>query len=531
MYRPVVMGKNGLVTSGHPLASLAGLDVLKEGGNAFDASIAVSAVLGVVEPHSNGIGGDAYYLIYLAKEGLVIFLNGSGRSPLEASIENIRARGYERLPQRGILSVTVPGCVHSWGELWKKGGSLPLERLLAPAVFYAREGFALSHHSAWTWDNHKEIILQDPGLRSIFTARGRMPKPGDLIRQEGLSILLEGIGRNGTEFFYQGEVAQQIHDFVSKKGGLLTRKDLELHTSAWAEPLRVSYGPYTIYGTPPNTQGLAALLAFNILEGIDVASMGSESPEFIHYLVETKKLAYQYREQYITDPEFVPVDYEDILDKQFASRLRKMILPAQTRPAGGPQSPYGDTVSYVVADREGNVLAGIQSLFAPFGAGCCMEERGIILQNRGTSFSLDPGHINRLEPHKRTFHTLTACLVTEGGKPFAALSSTGGHGQPQTHLQVLTRILHYGQNIQEAIEAPRWLHGSVYSGESAQYLNMEGRFPVEVVGTLESWGHNVCLIDDWADETGKAQGIVIDPDTGVYWGGADPRADGYAVAY
>ena len=531
MHRPVVMGRNGLVTSAHPLASLAGLDVLKEGGTAFDAVIAVNAVLGVVHPHKCGIGGDIFYLMYSARDHKVLFLNGSGRSPLEASIDVLRGRGCERMPRRGVLSVTVPGCVHGWGEIWRRFGRISLSRLLRPAVFYAREGFPLSHQVADFLDKNKEAVNQEMNLRQIFMPGGRIARPGDMIRQEKLACTLEMIGNEGTECFYKGQIADKIHNYIAKKNGLLTRKDLDLHTSTWDEPVSISYGDCRIYQTPPNTQGLAALLAFNILEGLDIPSMGCDTPELIHYLVEAKKIAYQHRDQYITDPEFVPVEYEDILDKQYASRLRKMINPSRAGLVGRQGEPAGNTTFFAAADREGTAVAGIQSLYAPFGSGCVVDETGIILQNRGSSFSLDPTHINRLEPHKRTFHTLTSSIVTRNGLPVIVFGTAGADAQPQVHLQVITKLLHFGFNIQEAIEAPRWVHGAIFPGDSMAYLNMEGRFPIEVAATLESWGHNIRTIDDWAPEAGQAQGIVIMPETNVFAGGADPRTDGYAAAW
>lgn len=531
MYRPVIMGKNGLVTSAHPLASSAGLDVLKEGGNAFDAAIAVNAVLGVVHPHQCGIGGDIFCLAYSKEHDKILFLNGSGRSPLNAGIDTFTARGYKSLPERGVLPVTVPGCVHAWGELWKRFGSRPFARLLDPAVTYAREGFPLSYHVAGFLQKNQELFWQDPHLRRIFMPHGFPAKARELIRQEDLARTLETIGREGAESFYQGEIARKIHNYIARKNGLLTQRDLELHTSNWGEPAAVPYGDFMIYQTPPNTQGLSSLVAFNILEGLDLFSMGCDTAEIVHYLVETKKIAYQYREQYITDPEFVPIEYTDFLDKQYACRLRKMIEPAQAAHVSGPADCSGDTTFFAVADREGNVISVVQSLYSPFGSGCLVDDTGIILQNRGSRFSLDPAHINRLEPHKRTFHTLTACLVTREGRPALAFGTSGGDGQPQTHLQVISKILHFGYNIQEAIEAPRWLHGCIAPDEKEMCLYLEGRFSLEVAATLESWGHSVRMVEDWAEVVGHAQGIMFDPDTGIYSGGADPRSDGYAMAW
>lgn len=531
MYRPVVMGKNGLVTSAHPLASRAGIEVLEAGGNAFDAAIAVSAVMGVVHPHSSGIGGDFFCLLYSDKEKKVRCLNGSGRSPLDATIEAIKGLGYERLPMKGVLSLTVPGCVHAWGELWSRYGSLSLEQLLRPAVRLAGSGFPVSFYTSIAWQKAKDIISRDAGLRRCFMPKGRLPSPGEIIRQEALASSLERVGREGVQDFYKGSLAREISVNLERRRSLLNLRDLEAHLSTWVEPLSIEYCGYRLYQTPPNTQGLAALLSFNILEGLNLSVLGCDTPEYVHFLVETKKIAYEYREKYITDPDFVPIQHEEILDKQFAARLRKMIASGQAQEESGIDDPVGDTAFFAVVDGNKNTVAGIQSLYSMFGAGFSAEETGIIFQNRGACFSLDPAHINRLEPHKRTFHTLTASLITYKDRPVIVFGASGGNGQPQTHLQVIAKLIHFGYNIQDAIESPRWLHGTAYRGDTTNYLNMESRFPVEVVGNLESWGHNVRMVDEWAEETGRASGIFIDQGGGVFSGGADPRGDDYVLGF
>lgn len=531
MYRPVIMGKNGMVAASHTLASLAGLKILQEGGNAFDAAIAASAVMGVVHPHESGIGGDIFFLLYSSENNQVQFLNGSGRAPQEAGIDTLAGRGFERLPRRGVVPVTVPGCVSAWGEVWKRYGSLPLSRLLQPAVHYARNGFPAGYGLIPYLSAYQKILWQDQELRRLFFTHDRLIRAGEVIRQEQLANTLEIIGHDGPEVFYHGQAARKIEQYMAKKNGFLNQRDLMQHASTWAEPIAVKYGDNTIYQTPPNTQGLSTLMAFNIMEGLEPASYSIDTPEFIHILVETKKIACKYREQYITDPEFIPVEYGDFLDKPLAARLRKMIELSKAS-EDDSKAILGGCSSYLAcADRDGNVASAVQSLGSPWGAGFCMGELGIILQNRGAWFSLDPSHINRLEPGKRTFHTLSATLITSGGHPAAAFGSTGDDGQLQVHLQVLTRILHSGANIQEAVEMPRWIHGAIYPGDNAGYLNMEGRFSMEVVGALETWGHNIRMIDDWALETGEAQGIIINRETGVFSGCGDPRGDGYAAAY
>lgn len=531
MYRPMAMGTRGVVVSAHPLASLAGLDVLKKGGSASDAAITISAVLGVVQPHKCGIGGDAFFLIYSAEQDKISFINGSGRSPLQAGIDIVCERGYKRIPERGLMSVTVPGCVDSWGELWRKFGTMSFEELLSPALYFAQEGFPACRELVLALQKNKELVMQDDNLRQIFSSNGQVAKMGEVIKQKELASSFEIIAKEGTEAFYQGDIAQKIHEYMKNKKGLLTKDDLELHTSTWGEPIAVTYGDYNIYQTPPNTQGIASLLSFNIVEALNLLKMGCNTPELIHYLVEAKKAAYQYRDQYITDPDFVPVDYDIILDKQFAKRLCQMIYQNQATDDESRGKIFGDSVYFAVADKAGNVVSAIQSIADSFGSGCVVDETGIILQNRAASFSLDPSHINRLEPHKRTFHPLTASIVMYGKRPIIAFGTSGGDSQPQIHLQVLNKLLNFGYNIQEALEAPRWIHGTTTLGDHSAYLNMEGRFPMEVVGPLETWGHHIRMIDDWAEETGKAQGIFIDPETNVYYGGTDPRSEGYATAW
>lgn len=526
-----VMGKNGLVTSAHPLATQAGLKVLQEGGNAFEAAITVSAVLGVVRSHFSGVGGDLIMLLYSARDEQYLYLNASGRSPLTADIDKITSLGYQHMPRRGVLTVTVPGCVSGWGELWQKYGTMSWARILEPAIEYAREGFALGYNSVVTLDNLRDLIRNDSGLREIFLPFGKSLRPGELLKQQELAETLAGIAQYGTNWFYQGQVATMIADFMKQKGALLTVEDLASHTSSWGLPLSTTYGNYRLFQTPPNSQGLAALLAFNILEGLDFTALGDDSPQLIHYILEAKKIACQYREQYITDPEFVPVEYEELLDKQFATRLRKMINPDQAS-NGRSFTPYlGHSECFIVIDREGNTITGAQSLHAPLGAGFIVPGTGIILQNSGAGFSLDPAHINRLEPQKRPFHTLTATMAVLHDKPMLVVGASGGDGQFQVQLQLVNKILNAGLNIQEALERPRWIHDGTYPGDPSLYLQMEGRFSLDEIGELESWGHHVRMIDDWASQTGEAQVVCINLSNGVYSAGIDPRSEAFAAAY
>lgn len=525
------MGKNGLVTSAHPLATQAGLQVLLEGGNACEAAITISAVLGVVRSHLSGIGGDLFILLYSAQDKQYLALNASGRSPLAASINRITGLGCRHMPRRGILSVTVPGCVSGWDELWQKYGKISLSRLLQPAIDYANQGFALGYHSWETLDNLRDIIRNDPGLRERYLPQGKPLKPGDVLVQRDLAATLEAIAVNGPAWFYRGKTAEQIAAYLLQKGGLLGKEDLALHTAGWEEPLATAYGSYRLHQTPPNSQGLAALLAFNIIESLDFTALGCDSPQCIHYLVEVKKIACQYRDHYITDPEFVPVVYEELLDKQFAARLLKMIIPGQAGGTREHRPNYCQSDCFIVADREGNIAAGTQSLYSPLGAGFIVPETGIILQNSGSAYSLDPEHINRLEPQKRPFHVLTPTIASYDNQPILALGVSGGDCQLQVQLQLICQVLNGGINVQEALERPRWLHGGTYPDDPFCHFQAEGRFSVDQIGELESWGHSVRVIDDWAGQAGEAQAVRIDSHNRVYQAGVDPRSEATAAAY
>lgn len=522
-----IMGSNGMVTSPHPLASQAGINILKEGGNAFDAAITVNAVLGVVYPHFCGIGGDVFYLFYSETEKKVCFLNGSGRFPLAGGIDLIRQRGFSEMPKRNILSVTVPGCVHAWGELWEKYGSLSWQRLLEPAWEYAENGFPLDTNLVFYLQAEKERIYQDVYLHEAFVKNGKLKNPGQIVQLKRLAHTLKYLAQEGKAGFYQGELAQKIAGFMVKQKGLLAYEDLDVHTSTWIEPISISIGEYTIYQTPPNSQGLALLLGLNILDSAECYQVNMA--EHIFYQVEAQKLACVHKQHYITDPDFIPVNCEEILDKLYGTRLRKMISPKKLL-AYQDEENLTEGAYFAVADKFGNLVSGNQNLHSPFGIGCSVGDTGILLQDRGASFSLDPSHINRLEPLKRPFHSLTACIMTRNYLPLIALGSSGSE-ESQIQLQVLTKLLYFDYNIQEALEAPRWLYTRNSGGNDTFHLLMEGRFPMDVVGNLESWGYHVQLLEDWAREVGCVQYITINPVTRVLTGGIDPRKKGYVATW
>jgi len=529
MYRAVAMGTKGMVASAHGLASLAGINILQRGGNAVDASIATNAVLNVTQPHMCGMGGDVFYLIYWAKSGEVLFLNGSGRAPRRAYPEFFKEKGLKVIPPRSAWAVTVPGCVAAWEDLHRRFGSMPWERLFAAAIEYA-EGHPVSYNLAHYIAEHRELLASRPETAKIFLAKGSPPEPGDILCQPELAASFRLLAKEGARAFYTGPIAEAIVGTLKKEEGLMEPEDLANHTSTWGDSVSVEYRGYTVYTTSPNSQGITALLALNILEGYDLASMGLDSPALIHHMVEAKKLAFADRDAYISDPEFVDIPLSMLLSKEYAARRRRSVDPERAKAEVSAGSLQGDTTYFAVADRDGNVVSCIQSLYFPFGTGIVAEGTGILLQCRGAYFSLKEDHPNVLAPGKRTLHTLMAALVFKGKEPYLAFGTMGADGQPQTHLQVLTRILDFGYNIQEAIEAPRWIHGSPH-GEVHGVLYLEERFGAKLANELRRLGHNVEFLPAFSSTLGHAQGIMIDCHRGVYQGGADPRGDGYAIGW
>jgi gamma-glutamyltranspeptidase/glutathione hydrolase len=340
------------------------------------------------------------------------------------------------------------------------------------------------------------------------------------------------IAEEGRDAFYRGSIAEAIVRVCAENGGLLSAQDLADHRSDWVEPTGTTYRGHTVYEFPPNTQGLATLLELNIVEGFDLPGLGYQSAEYLHLLIEAKKLAFADRDHYISDPDFVDIPIHDLLSKEYAASRRALINPnhaARQVPAGNP--PGGDTIYLCVVDGQGNAVSLIQSIYFAFGCGMVAGQTGIILQNRGAYFTLDPLHVNRLEPHKRPFHTLTPAMVFKDGQPYIVLGTMGGDGQPQTHLQVISNIVDFGLDVQEAIEAPRWLSGRFLLGDPVDVLNLEGRFPTRVLDQLAAKGHRIKVLEDWAEVMGHAQAIMITPDSGVLVGGADPRGDGAALGW
>lgn len=528
-HRPVTFARRGIVAAPHYLAAEAGLDMLKAGGNAVDAAIAASAMLQVVYPFVCGLGGDTFMLIYDTKSKGLYGLNGSGRSAKTATIERYHKLGYSTMPVFGVHSVTVPGCVSGWDAAMQRFGRRGLAAALAPAISYAEEGFAIGpglQHALATVSARPETHRS---WHTHFLPDGIVPPLGAIMRFPTLARTYRTIAQEGAEVFYQGAIAGQIADFFAREGGLITRDDLASHSSTWVEPLSIPFADLTIYELPPNTQGVAALQMLGILDGLSLGEHAL-SPETVHLAVETKKLAFADRAAYLTDPAHMRVDPKALIDLNYLAQRRALIDPARAHSSVAPGGFTGDTIYLCAADAEGNVVSLIQSNYMGFGSGVVVDGAGIVLQNRGAYFSLNPAAANALAPAKRTLHTLIPSMALRDGRPAIVFGTMGGDGQPQTHLQVYTALARFGLNIQQAIEMPRWLHGASEYEQGDQLL-VENRFPPATLEALRQRGHAVFERDSWSPSMGYAQGIVFDQATGVMQGGSDPRAEGIAAGW
>ncbi|MBI4012590.1 MAG: gamma-glutamyltransferase [Candidatus Rokubacteria bacterium] len=531
-HRPVALGAHGLVAAAHPVATLAGLEVLRAGGNAVDAALAVNGVLAVAQPHMCGLGGDLFALLYHAPSREVVFLNGAGRSGSRATVEAVRGRGLGALPLSGPLAVSVPGCVDAWAALAARYASRGLGELLKPAIALAGDGVPVSDLLAQTI-RERAALIEDPEWHRIYAPPGRTPATGDRLVQPDLARSLALVAEGGPDAFYRGELGARLVRHVEAGGGFLTREDLAAHASRWQPPVATTYRGATVWETPPPTQGLTVLQALNVLEGFDLAAMGHHSPAHLHHLVEAIKLAYADRERFLGDPDHVAVPVTALLDKGYATRRRALLDPrrAAARPSCG--DPLGDTTGFVVADPAGSVIAVIQSLYAAFGSGVVPPGTGVTLHNRGAAFSLDPASPSVLAPRKQPFHTLIAALVLENGEPAAALATMGGHGQPQTHVQVLTNLLDFRMDPQEAVERPRFVQGRMRPTDPDDRLRIERRVPGRVRAALARRGHPLDVVANRAVTMGHAHALTVQRrDEGrLLAGGADPRGDGLALAY
>ncbi len=535
--RSVVMARRGMVASGHPLASAAGLRVLMSGGNAIDAAVATAGVLGVVQPMMSGVGGDTFLLYYCAREGRVWALNGSGTAPYAATREFFVERGYTEMPFRGMLSVSVPGAVDAMVTALERWGSgnFSFAQLLEPAVFYADEGFPVTEKVSEWIAEAEEVLRAYPSTARIYLPRGRAPRPGEVLVQKDLAEALRRIAEGGRDAFYRGELARSIVRYCREHGGLFTEREFAEHRSEVYAPLETTYRGFRVVTTAPPSQGLILLEMLNILEGFEISRLGWGSADTVHLMVEAKKLAFADRLAYVGDPRFVDNPVGSLLSKEYARRRAEEIHPSRARRESAPgalREESGATTYFAVADGEGNLVSYITSLSASFGCAEVVEGTGILLNNRaGRGFTLEAGHPNVIAPGKRTMHTLMCFMALHpDGRPFLVWGTPGGDGQPQWCTQVFTNVVDFGMNVQQAVEAPRWLSfpGTDPAHVQAPFeLRMERGFPEGTVEELERRGHRVVPMSGFG---GGAQVILVD-EAGVYHGGSDPRVDGAAVGW
>ena len=533
--RSEVIARNGMVATSQPLATQVGLDILKQGGNAIDAAIAANAMLGLVEPTGCGIGGDLFAIVWDAKTQKLYGLNASGRSPKSLTLEHFKKLGLKKIPSRGPLPVSVPGCVDGWFELHQRFGKLPMEKILAPTIRYAREGFPVSELIAYYWAIGARVLQEWPGFKETFMPNGRAPRKGEIFKNPNLANTLEKIATEGRDVFYKGEIARVIDAFMKRVGGFLSYEDLAAHRSEWVEPVSTNYRGYDVWELPPNGQGIAALQMLNILEGYDVRKWGFGSVQYVHHFIEAKKLAFEDRAKFYADPDFNDIPVQELISKKYAEERRKLIDPNRASRRYDPGSPKlaGETIYLTTADKEGNMVSLIQSNYRGMGSGLCPDGLGFGLQNRGELFNLEEGHFNTYAPGKRPFHTIIPAFITKDGKPFMSFGVMGGATQPQGHVQIVINIVDFGMNVQEAGDAPRILHqgSSQPTGErmtDGGRVYLETGYDYEVIRELVRMGHRVGYN---VGSYGGYQGIMVDWENRVYYGASESRKDGQAAGY
>ena len=543
------MAYRGMVTSPNALASQSGIHILRQGGTAIESAVAIAASLAVVYPHMCSLGGDAFWLIANAKEKSLIALNASGRAGLRATRDFYRKNNCARIPYKGYrAAITVPGMVSGLEAALRYnrehlGETLPLASLFADAIDYAANGlpqstsFVRAMHTALTRNAHdpKTYPLYQE-LTDIFLPNGKESALGDPLIQSDLADVLRTLVREGLNSFYTGSVAQAILSAMQKNGGLLTEEDFARNKATWDTPISVAYREYQAFNTPPNSQGMASLAILNCLNNFDVARLGEGTADYYHLLVEATKEAFRDRDRYLTDPDFSDIPVAQLLSEEHGRSQAARIAMDRAAPWDAPLDPMGDTVWFGVVDSFGNAVSCIQSIYHDFGAGIVPKGTGIILQNRGTFFSLDPAHPNRLEPGKRTFHTLNPAMLYKDGAPYLIYGTMGGEGQPQTQAAIVTRLVDFGLSPSEAIYAPRWLFGSAFGAPSAN-LTLESRIDEACQKDLASRGHSIRLTEPFSEIMGHAGAIRIEKRSACTRGGfllqgaSDVRSDGAALGY
>lgn len=528
--RSPVYGTRGAVASSQPLASEAGMRILQRGGNAADAAVAIAAALNVTEPCSTGMGGDCFALFYDAKSGRVLGLNGSGRAPMGLTPERLLAEGITKMPSNGVHTVTVPGAVAGWVDAIEKFGSLTMSDVLAPAIELAEGGFPVSPITARAWAGGVHWLKSGPYGDELLLS-GRAPGSGEVMKNPTLGKSLRDVAEHGKAGFYEGRISEAIVELLHLKGGTMTLDDLKRHASTFDDPITVNYRGVDVWEIPPNGQGIATLIALNVVEGYDLKKIHYDSPQRLHMLIEAMRIAFADTRWFVADPSIVPVPVGGLLSKEYAAERRQHLDPLKAtldRVHGSPVAG-SDTVYFCTVDRWGNACSFINSNYSGFGTGLVPRGCGFTLQNRGAGFSLEKGHPNVLAPGKRPYHTIIPGMMTKDGELHGPFGVMGGFMQPQGHLQVITNMVDYGMDPQEALNAPRFC---ILDGTTGGNVSLEEGIPVEAMAALARMGHDVIPVAGHNRVSfGKGQIILRDPKTGALTAGSDPRSDGQALGW
>ena len=532
--RSEVIASNGMVATSHPLATQVGIDILKKGGNAIDAAIAANAAIGLMEPTGNGIGGDLFAIIWIEKEKKLYGLNASGRSPSSLDLDFFKTNNYSSIPAYGPLPVSVPGCVDGWFELNERFGSMKMSSILKPAIEYAENGFPVTELVSYYIESASNNFYNYPNFKETYFINGASPKKGELFKNLDLANTLKIISNEGRKGFYEGEIANIISTFIQEQGGFLSYEDLKNHRSEWVEPVSTNYRGYDVWELPPNGQGIAALQILNLLEGFDIKSMGFGSAEYIHHLVEAKKIAYADRAKYYADTDFNQIPTKYLISKEYSDKRRPEINPNQAaKSVTAANLENGDTIYLTTADSSGNMVSLIQSNYRGMGSGMVPPGLGFMLQDRGELFSLEEGHFNVYEPNKRPFHTIIPAFITKDNKPYVSFGLMGGAMQPQGHAQIVINLIDFGMNLQEAGDAPRIRHQSDEQPtggfmNNGGELALEQGFDFKEIRKLIKKGHKI-IYD--LGSFGGYQAIKVDYENKIYYGASESRKDGSAIGY
>jgi len=532
--RSEVIAQYGMAATSQPLATQVALDILKKGGSAIDAAIAANALLGLVEPTGNGMGGDLFAIVWDADKKELTALNASGRSPKSLSLDYFHKNKMTKIPSHGPLPVSVPGCVDGWFELHEKYGKLPISEILQPAIDYAENGFPVTELIAYYLGRSVPFLSKYDGFAEVFAPKGKAPLKGEIFKNPALANTFKKIVKGGRDAFYKGDIAHTIADYMKAQGGFITYEDMASHTSDWVDPVSTNYRGYDVWEIPPNGQGIAALQILNLLEDYDISEMGFGSEAFIHAFTEAKKLAFEDRAKYYADMDFAKVPVQKLISKAYADERRKLINPQKAaKRITESKLKDGDTIYLTVADSDGNMISLIQSNYRGMGSGMTPPGLGFVLQDRGELFALDANHMNAYEPGKRPFHTIIPAFITKDGKPWVSFGLMGGAMQPQGHAQIVINLIDFKMNLQEAGDAPRIQHlgssqptGEIMTDGGTLYL--ETGIDYEVIRELSKKGHKIQFnIGGY----GGYQAIMWDDLNKVYYGASESRKDGQAAGY